>query len=143
MAEALCKKQLADRLGCGVDELVERGFLVLSAGVAAMMGGSAAEEARAVVQEHGGDLSQHRSQMISAALVAQADYLVVMTESHRHAVLAAFGHLHPQVRLLNPAGDDLEDPVGGDREVYRACAREIAEHLRGLVDEMTEGLVRE
>src|SRR5262249_12277462 len=41
LAEGLCKEMLARRLGCAVDDLPRRGFLVLSAGLAAMMGGSA------------------------------------------------------------------------------------------------------
>ena len=50
MAEALFKKRLADRLGCTVDELPARGFSVLSAGLAAMMGAEAADEAIAVAR---------------------------------------------------------------------------------------------
>src|SRR5207253_2534389 len=39
LAEALCKKLLAERLGCAPQELPGRGFIVHSAGLAAMMGG--------------------------------------------------------------------------------------------------------
>src|SRR5271156_1870643 len=60
MAEALFKKLLAERLGCTVEELPARGFSVLSAGLAAMMGGEAAEEAIEVVREYGADLTHHR-----------------------------------------------------------------------------------
>ena len=45
LAEGLCKKLLAERLGCPAEELPQRGFLVISAGIAAMMGGEAAAEA--------------------------------------------------------------------------------------------------
>src|SRR5260370_30563389 len=45
MAEGLCKKLLAERLGCALEELPERGFVVLSAGLAALMGGQAAPQA--------------------------------------------------------------------------------------------------
>src|SRR5579862_9107943 len=65
MAEALFKKRLADRLGCTVDELSARGFSVLSAGVAAMIGAEAAEEAIQVVRTYGADLTQHRSRPLS------------------------------------------------------------------------------
>lgn len=108
-----------------------------------MMGGPAAEEAVAIAAEHGGDLSRHRSQTLSAGMAAKADHLVVMTDSHRRAVLDAFGHLAPQVRLLSPAGDDLDDPVGCDLPVYRACAGRIAEHLRELVTELAQEGIQE
>ena len=45
LAEALCKKRLADALGCAMADLPGRGFFVCSAGLAAMMGGPAAAEA--------------------------------------------------------------------------------------------------
>jgi hypothetical protein len=32
---------------------------------------------------------------------------------------------------------DLNDPIGGDVEDYRACARAIREHLERLVPEWT------
>ena len=38
MAEAICKVLLARRLGCPIDELERRGFVVRSAGVAATNG---------------------------------------------------------------------------------------------------------
>ena len=39
MAEAICRRLMAERLGCRHDELEDRGVMVMSAGVAAMMGG--------------------------------------------------------------------------------------------------------
>src|SRR5207247_2360331 len=44
LAEGLAKKLLADRLGCGVDDLPSRGFWLLSAGVAAHSEGPASPE---------------------------------------------------------------------------------------------------
>ena len=45
MAEAICRQLLAEKLGCAIGELEDRGALVMSAGVAAMLGGRAAREA--------------------------------------------------------------------------------------------------
>ena len=71
LAEALFKKQLADRLGCGVGDLAGKGFFVHSAGLAAMMGGPAAAEAVAVAASYGADLSHHASRPLSEELAAQ------------------------------------------------------------------------
>src|SRR5206468_12293195 len=76
MAAALCKKLLAERLGCTVEELPQRGFLVLSAGIAAMMGGGAAPEAIEAARELGADLTRHSSRPLSPKLVAAADHLI-------------------------------------------------------------------
>ena len=51
MAEAIFKRLLADEIGCEVDDLPERGYTVMSAGVAAMNGGPASAQARQVVRD--------------------------------------------------------------------------------------------
>jgi protein-tyrosine phosphatase len=133
LAEALCKKLLADRLGCAPEELPDRGFYVLSAGLAAMMGGPAAAEAVEVARAYGAELADHRSQPLTADLVAQADYLVAMTAGHVQALAEQFARPGTRPRLLDPAGDDLPDPIGHPQPVYEECARQIWRHLEPLV----------
>ena len=82
LAEGLFKARLAGRLGCTAAELPERGFHVLSAGMAAMSGGPAADEAVAVARSYGADLTGHRSRPLAPDLAAQADYLIAMTRGH-------------------------------------------------------------
>ncbi len=135
LAEALCKKLLADRLGCAVEDLPGRGYYVASAGLSAMPGGVAAVEAEQVARSYGADLSAHRSQPLTADLAARADYLFGMTEGHLHALMEYFGHLELMPRLLDPAGD-IADPIGGDQPIYDACAQQIMQHLQTLVAEI-------
>jgi protein-tyrosine phosphatase len=135
LAEALCKKLLADRLGCPVEELPRRGFVVLSAGLSALRGEPAAAEAVEAARELGADLSGHGSRPVTPELLALADLVVGMTGSHLHA-LTAYPSLAAQVRLLGGAAGDLADPIGGDRAVYQACAGAIWQHLQGLVTDL-------
>lgn len=136
LAEALCKKRLSDRLGCRIEELPERGFSVVSAGLAALMGGTAADEAQAVAAAYGGDLTQHRSRPLTPDLAAQADYLIVMTRGHAQALFSHYPRLGCRPRLLRVTGDDLADPIGQSREVYEACGRQIWEALERLLQEL-------
>jgi protein-tyrosine phosphatase len=136
LAEALCKKLLAERLGCAVEELPRRGFQVLSAGLAAMMEGPAAKEAVAVAGEYGADLSGHRSRPLTADLVAQADYLVAMTHSHLLAVADQYPRLGPRPQLFSPEGEDVADPIGCDQQVYQECAAQMWHHLQRFVAEL-------
>jgi protein-tyrosine phosphatase len=138
LAEGLCKNLLADRLGCSVEALPERGFIVLSAGLAAMMGGGAAPEAALAAQELGADLSGHASRPLTADLVAQADHVITMTRSHLLAVASQFPRVDPPVRLLGGDGQDIADPIGCDQHVYRECAQQILQHLESLVPEFLE-----
>lgn len=136
MAEALCKKLLAERVGCRPEELPERGFLVLSAGVAAMMGSEAAPEAVEVVRELGGDLTGHSSRPLTMALVSEADYLITMTRGHQLVVTTHCARLNPNPRLISQDGTEILDPIGCGLEVYRECARQILRHLEGLLAEL-------
>jgi protein-tyrosine phosphatase len=136
LAEVLFKKRLADRLGCAVEELPGRGFCVISAGVAAMMGGPAAAEAVEVARAYGADLEGHRSQPLSPELAAQADYLVAMTRSHVRALIDRYPRLGAAPRLLSPTGEDVADPIGCDQPVYEGCGQEIWQHLEALAAEV-------
>jgi protein-tyrosine phosphatase len=135
LAEVLCKKRLADRLGCAVAELPARGFHVLSAGLSAAPGGPAAAEGEQVARAYGADLSAHRSRPLTAELAVRADYLIGMTRSHLRALadLASLSGVQP--RLLDPAGD-IADPIGCDQPVYAECGRQIWQHLEPLVEEI-------
>jgi protein-tyrosine-phosphatase len=130
MAEALCKKLLAEREGCSPAELPERGFNVLSAGLAAMMGIEASPEAVLAVQEYGADLSSHRSQPLNEELLARTDYLFTMTEMHLRALSLFCLDCGPQPRLLASTGEDIPDPMGAEAHVYRECAQQIFRYLQ-------------
>jgi protein-tyrosine-phosphatase/tRNA A37 threonylcarbamoyladenosine synthetase subunit TsaC/SUA5/YrdC len=135
LAEALFKKRLADRLGCSPLELPARGYHILSAGLAAVSGGPAADEAKAVAATYCSDLSEHRSRPLTAELAAQADYLIAMTHGHAQA-LAEVPRLGCRPRLLRGDGQDVADPIGHPREVYEECGRQIWTELGALASEI-------
>jgi protein-tyrosine-phosphatase/tRNA A37 threonylcarbamoyladenosine synthetase subunit TsaC/SUA5/YrdC len=135
LAEALCKRLLAQRLSCAVEDLPAHGFHVLSAGLSATAGGPAAVEAEQTAQKLGADLSAHRSQPLTPELVERADYLLGMTHSHVHALTNYFGHLGATPRLLDPSGD-IADPIGGDQPVYEECSQQIRRCLEAFIAEI-------
>lgn len=138
LAEVLLKKRLAELLGCFVEELPERGFLVMSAGLAAMMGGTAAPEAVQAACELGADLSGHMSQPLTAQLLEQADIIVTMTRTHLQILADQFPTLRPRLRQLSAEGEDIPDPIGSDRPVYQECARVILSHVEKLAAEVQQ-----
>jgi protein-tyrosine phosphatase len=139
MAEALMTRLLADRLSCPPEELRQRGFLVQSAGLAAMMGAEASRPAVAAVGALGGDLSSHRSRPVTLEGLVLADHVFAMTESHLWALDVVDVPDMPRPRLLSPEGYDVSDPIGSEPEVYRACAEEILGHLRKRLGEVLGG----
>lgn len=136
MAEGLFKRRLADRLGCEVDELPDRGFAVTSAGLMAGSGDAATPESAAVLREFGVDLSAHRSRPAGADLIARADDVIVMTRSHLAMVASRYPVLGGALRLLCGPDGDLDDPIGGGPDVYKSCATTIRQHVDRLITEL-------
>lgn len=136
MAEGIFRQLVADRLGCKADEVEDRGIRVMSAGLAAMMGGPAAREAVAVLAESGIDLKNHESQPVTEMLVRHADLILTMTRSHRNALLAEWPDAADRTKLVNRSGADVVDPIGGSPEVYRQCAGKLRGELEAWVNEI-------
>ncbi len=134
MAEALCRKLLADRLGCDPTELEPRGYVVRSAGVAAFLGDGPSGPAVEVVREFGADLAGHRSRSVNAELLDDATDLIAMTRGHAAALVMRFPATGPEPRLLCENAD-LGDPIGGDVQLYRDCARQILQGLERFLPE--------
>ena len=130
MAEAIARKLLAERFRCKADELEDRGMIIQSAGLSAMMGGGAASEAVDVVAAMGCDLSAHESQPLTNQMVRYADVIWTMTRMHRQSVIGRWPEAAARTELLAVDQSDIADPVGCAAEVYRKCA----EHLRTALE---------
>lgn len=135
MAESLCRDMLARRLRCSIDELEDRGLIVISAGIAAMMGGRASAEAVQVMAEMGLDLRGHETQPLTEPLVRHADMIYTMTRSHREAIVAQWPGAAERTRQLSADGSDIADPIGGDLTCYQRCAAQIQAALKPRLDE--------
>lgn len=142
LAESLCIKMLCDKLGCDREELGRRGFRIVSMGLSALPGNTATSEALIVAREMKADLSAHRSQPLHPELLELADYIITMTSIHRDSIAALHPNLEKSTRLLCGKGD-LADPIGGDLEVYRKCAKTMQQHIEKLVSDMVAAGVPE
>ena len=136
MAELLCRDMLAERLKCNIDELEDHGVLVMSAGIAAMMGGRATNEAVQVLTEMGLDLSGHETQPLTEPLVRHADVIFAMTRSHRDVIVGQWPSAAERTMLLSSDGSDICDPIGASTERYRCCAKQIQAELKKRVSEL-------
>lgn len=130
MAEALCKAILARRLGCPIDRLEEQGCVIRSAGVSASNGAPAAAHAAEIVRRRGGSLEHHRSRRMIPAMALQADVVFAMTADHLRLLVEQVPSVEPRAYLLDPDGQDLDDPYGGDLETY--------EHAAAMIESMLE-----
>lgn len=134
MAMALARKALSQQLGVKVDQLGEKGYDVISAGVFAMPDMRAAPAAIAALTDLGGDLASHRSRPLDVATVHRADLIVTMGENHRQAVLSLVPSAADKTVQLDPAGD-VEDPIGSSEEHYRQLATRMEPLVQQRIQE--------
>jgi len=125
MGEALLKKRLAEKVGCSMEELDDRGIIVMSAGVAAMPGSRASAESVEVMNSLDIDIDNHTSQPVTDRLVRHADLIFTMTNGHRAALLSHWPEAANRTHLLCKDGRDVSDPIGGPLGLYRKCAEQI------------------
>ncbi|WP_422931041.1 Sua5/YciO/YrdC/YwlC family protein [Singulisphaera sp. PoT] len=139
MAEAICKVLLAQRLGCTLAEIEDRGYVVASAGIATSNGMPAAAHAMDVVETLGGSLRQHSSRQLTADMIRHADQILAMTNDHLEALIDIVPECTSRARLLHPLGDDVADPVGSDRDTYNRTARAIESYINEFLDQIGVG----
>ncbi len=136
MAEAIARKLLAERLKVPETELAERGYRVISAGTGAGYGAPATEEAEHAVRKFGADLTKHESRPVTISMVEEADKVWVMTARHKRSLLELMPDQAAKIELLDPRGHEVDDPIGGPPEVYRAAAQQIHDSLAQRLREL-------
>jgi protein-tyrosine-phosphatase len=130
MAEAIARKYLIERGLSDID--------VASAGTSSWDGAAASDGALLVGLERRLDLSTHRSQQITRALVEESDLIFTMGPHHLERVDALGGAGKSYMLTAYPtrgtSGRAISDPMGGDLDVYRATADELDLEIRRVLD---------
>ncbi len=136
MAEVMLKKRVADRLGCKIDQLDDRGIVIMSAGISAPPGARSAAEAIQTMKDRGLDLTQHESQPLSERIVRFADLILTMTRGHRDAILQAWPDAEPRIHIISRGRGDVADPIGGPLDLYRRCSEQLDSYLEEWAAEL-------
>jgi glycine hydroxymethyltransferase len=136
-------------MAAGLFQRAARGrgeYRVLSAGLGAAEGVSPSAFAVQAVEELGIDISGTRSQMLTAELVQQADYILGMTHSHIETVATLYPQAAEKTFLLREFDEtldafekDIGDPIGGSYEVYVSCRDQIEQGIASLLRFIEQG----
>ena len=131
MAEGFCREAAA-RLGK---------YRAMSAGVGAVNGMPPTPNSTRAMKEIGIEISHQRSQMLTAELVQQADYLLGMTESHLEAIYMMFPEAAEKAYLLGDFDKTLQDhereipdPIGSSYSIYVHCRDRIERGVKTLLE---------
>ena len=116
---------------------------VVSAGLGAGRGQQPSAHAIRVLKEEGIDISEIRSQPVSAHLLEKADHIFTMTRDHLDMLLLLFPEMAAKARLLRfdeaakGGRADVTDPIGGTRETYESCKEDIKRAMPRLMELIT------
>lgn len=103
-------------------------WAIASAGTLATNGIPATEFAQTIMAEKKVNLKNHRSRVVTAALLESASAILTMTQNHREALRAEFPACAGKIHLVSELIDqefDVTDPVTGTLADYRACANDL------------------
>lgn len=123
MAEGIFRKILSDK---NIDNIE-----CSSAGLFAMTGDDAAQNAVKACERFGVDISSHRARRITAYILDETDKFVCMTKEHA----ASLSMYVPSEKVL-VLGEGVSDPYGGNLEEYIICANSIKKALEAQLDEI-------
>jgi protein-tyrosine-phosphatase len=130
MAEAIARKLIVER---GLTDVE-----VASAGTSAWEGAPASDGALLVGMERRMDLSAHRSQPLTRALVRDADLVLAMSPHHIERIEALGGTgkswLLADFASHGASARAISDPIGGDLAIYRLTADELEHEIRRALD---------
>ena len=82
MGEAIFRRQIAEKIGCDLEQLEDHGVTILSAGIAAAPGGGPAMQSMEVMKSWGLDISGHQSRSVTARLANYADLILTLSLIH-------------------------------------------------------------
>jgi len=133
LAEALAQKLIVERALTDIE--------VLSAGTSAWDSAPASDGALLVGMERNLDLSPHRAQTLTRELVRDSDLILAMGPHHLERIEALGGsgrsYLLTEYASRGATSRPVNDPIGGELELYRATADELEQEIRRVFDRIT------
>ena len=124
LAEGLCKKMLAEKKGCSVEDLERKGYKICSAGVMAVPGMPASREVVQICELKGIDIKSHLSRGLNETDIEKSDIIFVMGSEHLERIAYFYPWVVDKCFVLDK-NRDIADPIGGDMDVYGKCCVDI------------------
>lgn len=116
---------------------------VESAGIWARDGDLVSDEAVEALREKGIDITAHRARRITRQILAEADWIIPMTEEHEKQLTQAFPEFKEKIRRIGAWSSrtknrEIRDPFGYPVEVYRKSANDIESLLLEIKEQLLD-----
>jgi protein-tyrosine-phosphatase len=116
---------------------IEGDWQVDSAGTWGLEGDPPAAGSRAVMENVGIDISDHKARRVDYDLLKSYDLILTMELGHKEALCMEFTEFAERIYMLSEmAGDksDIKDPYGGPYSGYEQAAEDIQLYLENGFD---------
>lgn len=137
----ICRSPTAEGILRHRLEASENGHIhVASMGTHGLAGAPASELAQEVCQDHGVDISEHRSRGLVGEEIQEADLILCMEPAHRKFIQTFFPWQKDRVALLGAWPEKekrksaIRDPMGSSRKVYEQVFDLIATHVDRILE---------
>ncbi len=127
-------------------ELKKTGIEVSSAGIAPVPGMRATEEAKQIIIEEGGDISEHVARNVTELEIRQVDVIFVMENRHKEYIIGRYPEAATKVYLLKDFerlgnlktsdDPDIRDPIGKDINFYKEAFSIIKNSIERILKEI-------
>ena len=141
----ICRSPMAEGLFQDLIKKNNAKFIVKSAGVGAQAGLPPSENSVLAMNDIGIDITEQRSQMISAELAKEANLIIGMTQGHVDMVNLMFPESTEKTFMLREFDHsipiyekEVSDPIGGSYEIYCQCRDQINEGINSLFNSINQ-----
>lgn len=137
-----CRSAMAEGLFNALARSAEKEFKAKSAGIFAIDGYPASDEAiKALKEDYDIDISGHTSKSINHEDVREADLILTMTESHKHTIIKRYPEYSDKIFTLKEyigLSGDISDPYGMGIDVYKKTARELNDAISMVIEKLSK-----
>jgi len=136
MGEGLLRKALSSNLD-------SQDIAVLSAGLSALVGYPADEQAQRIMNEHGVDISEHRARQLDIDLINWAELILVMEREQKLVLELDYPSSRGKVfRLGKWQGFDVPDPYRQSKEMFELAFDLIEKGVSDWELKLGEGAIK-
>ncbi|WP_417775621.1 low molecular weight protein-tyrosine-phosphatase [Stutzerimonas xanthomarina] len=126
----ICRSPAAEALLA--HKLENKGLMISSAGIGALVGNPMDKTAHEVLNDHGIEHTAHRARQVDSEMLHRADLILVMEQSHIQHIRQIAPEVHGKTFLLGKWLDDTEIP-----DPYRQ-SKPAFEHVHSLLTQSVE-----
>lgn len=141
----ICRSPMAEGLFRHSVQKNSSAFVIKSAGVGAQNGLSPSENSVQAMSDINIDITDQRSQMVTAELVKEANIIIGMTQGHVDMVNLMFPEVTEKTFILGEFDQsiplherEIADPIGGSYEIYSLCRDQIKEGIVSLLNSINQ-----